>query len=214
MKVFPALASIAALVATSAHAAEDPGFYLGADGGVTRADTRIVNFDEFLGDTVGLPDESSLDDRDTTYGITAGYRFDTWLAVEASYLDLGQVKYQAEFTDVASVGATLETAGLALSALVSGDMGKFDPFARLGIFYADTEGNLSATTAAGESDSVSASNSSEEFFWGLGADYQFADHWSARIEYRNFDKVGDSSSPVTADVNTLNLGVIYTFGRQ
>jgi hypothetical protein len=91
MRAFPALVGIAVLVATSAHASEDSGFYFGADAGVTRADTRKNNFDEAL----GVPSElSTLDDRDTTYGITAGYKVDSWLAVEASYLELGQVKYQ------------------------------------------------------------------------------------------------------------------------
>jgi len=223
MKVFPALVGIAALVATPAHAEENSGFYLAADGGITRADTRKNDFDQVLVDLVnelGIPvteAQSSLDDRDTTYGITAGYRFDSWLAVEASYLDLGEVNYQVdgEVSGVgpASLGLSLDTAGLALSALVIGDMGKFDPFARIGIFYADIEGTANVS-AGGESASESLSNSSEEFFWGLGANYQFADRWSARIEYRNFDKVGDSSSPVTADVNTLNLGVVYTFGRE
>jgi hypothetical protein len=100
-----------------------PGSIFGADAGVTRADTRKNNFDEAL----GVPSElSTLDDRDTTYGITAGYKVDSWLAVEASYLELGQVKYQVteETPDgPASFGATLEPAGLALSALVIGDMG-------------------------------------------------------------------------------------------
>jgi opacity protein-like surface antigen len=201
------IVAIAALVAPPVFAAEISGFYLGADAGVTRADTRKNNFDQ----VVGVPTEvSTLDDRDTTYGITAGYRVDSWLAVEASYLDLGQVKY--ELTQEAPGGpgsATIEPSGLALSALVIGDMGNVDLFARVGVFYADTDYRLSD-----QSGSNSFSDSTEEFFWGLGGNYQFADRWSARIEYRNFDKVGDSSSPVTADVNTLTLGIVYTFNRQ
>ena len=213
MRVFRALAGIAVLVATSAHASEDSGFYFGADAGVTRADTRKNNFDQAL----GVPTElSTLDDRDTTYGVTAGYKVDSWLAVEASYLDLGDVKYQVEAETPdgpASIGVTLAPAGLALSALVIGDMGKVDLFARVGVFYADTDFNLSASVP-GLSESDSFSDSTEELFWGLGGNYQFADRWSARIEYRNFDKVGDSSSPITADVNALNLGIVYTFGRM
>jgi len=213
MRTFPALVGIAALVATSAHASEESGFYFGADAGVTRADTRKNNFDQVL----GVPSElSTLDDRDTTYGITAGFKVDSWLAVEASYLDLGQVKYQVEGETPdgpTSFGATLEPAGLALSAVVIGDMGKVDLFARVGVFYADTDVKLSASLP-GQSESDSFSDSTEEFFWGLGGNYQFADRWSARIEYRNFDKVGDSSSAVTADVNTLNLGIVYTLGRM
>ena len=72
----------------------------------------------------------------------------------------------------------------------------------------------SAYPPQGQSESISFSDSTEEFFWGLGGTYQFADRWSARLEYRTFDKVGDSNSSIEADVNTLTLGIVYNFSRQ
>ena len=223
-RLFATTAAIAALVAPPAYAADgsESGFYLGANAGVSRADTRKNDFDQAVVDAldlVGLPfsGTSSLDDRDTTYEFTVGYRVDSWLAVEAMYLDLGEVKYQAdgEITSgvPASAGVDLERAGLGLSALVIVPLDKVDLFARVGVFYADTDYTVSLS-AEGESASESLSDSTEEFFWGLGGTYQFADRWSARLEYRTFDKVGDSNSSIEADVNTLTLGIVYNFSRQ
>ena len=222
-RLFATTAAIAALVAPPAYAADvsESGFYLGANAGVSRADTRKNDFDQALVDAldlVGVPfsGTSSLDDRDTTYEFTVGYRVDSWLAVEAMYLDLGEVKYQAD-GEIARVpgsfGVDLERAGLGLSALVIVPLDNVDLFARAGVFYADTDYTVSASFE-GESESVSLSDSTEEFFWGLGGTYQFADRWSARLEYRTFDKVGDSNSSIEADVNTLTLGIVYNFSRQ
>ena len=222
-RLFATTAAIAALVAPPAYAADvsESGFYLGANAGVSRADTRKNDFDQVLVDTFdffGVPfsdGTSSLDDRDTTYEFTVGYRVDSWLAVEAMYLDLGDVKYQADGLisgSPASLGVDVERAGLGLSALVIVPLDKVDLFARAGVFYADSDFTASGSFD-GESESVSRSDSTEEFFWGLGGTYQFADRWSARLEYRTFDKVGDSSSPIVADVNTLTLGIVYSFSR-
>ena len=58
------------------------------------------------------------------------------------YLDLGEVKYQADGVidgSPASLGVDLERAGLGLSALVIVPLDKVDLFARAGVFYADTD---------------------------------------------------------------------------
>ena len=195
---------------------------MGANAGVSRADTRKNDFDQVLVETldfIGVPisdGTSSLDDRDTTYEFTVGYRVDSWLAVEAEYLDLGEVSYQAD-GEIAgsegSLGIDLERAGLGLSALVIVPLDNLDLFARAGVFYADTDYTVGASFD-GQSESVSFADSTEEFFWGLGGSYHFADRWSARLEYRTYDKVGDSNSSIEADVNTLTLGIVYNFSRQ
>ena len=159
-RLFATTAAIAALVAPPAYAADgsESGFYLGANAGVSRADTRKNDFDQAVVDAldlVGLPfsGTSSLDDRDTTYEFTVGYRVDSWLAVEAMYLDLGEVKYQAdgEITSgvPASAGVDLERAGLGLSALVIVPLDKVDLFARAGVFYADTDYTVSVSADRG-----------------------------------------------------------------
>ena len=224
MKFLATLVTVAALATVpNAFAADESGFYIGIDGGVSRSAISQGAIDQFflsIIDATGvaiISGDSSFDDQDTTFGGTIGYKVMPWLAIEASYVDLGEASYQAdvELTDGVTVipfefGLNFEASGPTLSALVILDQERYELFARGGFFFADLEATGSVS-AMGESESVSASDSTQEFFWGIGAGWHFAKRWTARLEYQEYAKVGNSSDFVEADIETLTLGVIYRF---
>ena len=86
--------------AASANAGE-PGWYMGISGGSATADLDQDLYDDIVlsaFESVGdvLSGESSLDDNDMTWSIFGGYRLNSYIAIEAAYLDLGEPGYHAE----------------------------------------------------------------------------------------------------------------------
>jgi len=98
MKKILALATFAALCAAQPALAEKTGFYVGADIGTISADIDkgaldSVVYDVLASEGLYLDGSSDVDDSDTTYGLTFGYKFMPYLAVEGQYLDLGEAEY-------------------------------------------------------------------------------------------------------------------------
>src|SRR5688500_7300693 len=123
---FAAVAALGALslaaIAPQAAAA-DNGFYLGA--GITRTDSD-VGVDDFDG-------EASFDD--SSFKIIAGFRPLEWLAVEANFIDLGDI----EFDDGAGGDVTIESQAITASALFIKEFQVIDIFARAGIAKWDSD---------------------------------------------------------------------------
>lgn len=153
------------------------------------------------------------DDEATAWGVTAGYRIGRYVAVELNYLNLGKLEASDPvFLPPFPGGGTttlkreLETKGPALSALgilpLSPD---WEVYLRAGVFFADTE----FTTSIGAS-SASHTTGSEAAAVGAGVQFNWAEHWSARIELQRFLEVGDEDTfSSTADIDLLSLGILY-----
>ncbi|HEY6645255.1 hypothetical protein [Povalibacter sp.] len=45
--------------------------------------------------------------------------------------------------------------------------------------------------------------------WGAGAQYDWGDHWSVRVDFQRFENLGEDFEPVKTDVDLLTLGVLY-----
>lgn len=50
---------------------------------------------------------------------------------------------------------------------------------------------------------------SEAALWGAGAQFDWGEHWSARLDFQRFVGVGSNRSGAEADIDLLSLGVIY-----
>lgn len=152
------------------------------------------------------------DDEATAWSVTAGYRVNRYLAIEASYVNLGTL----EATDSIFVppilgGGTLtfhrelETTGPALAAIGSLPLSdSWELYLRAGILFADSE-----LTTSINGNSNSTSFDSDATTLGAGAQFNWGGHWSARLEFeRSFDIGGDDVVD-EADVDELSLGVLY-----
>jgi OOP family OmpA-OmpF porin len=174
----------------------------------------------------GLADEgltfagtTDLDDSDVTWAVTAGWKFIPYMAVEGQYLDLGEATYTAtgDVTDVqaityaADVGMSIDSSGFALSVLGIVPIAEvWEIYARVGMYFGDTEADMSVTVDD-VTESFSDSSSEEEFFYGLGAGYTLNETWNFRIEYSVFQDIGDEDLTGEADLDRFVFAVNYMF---
>lgn len=216
-------AAAATLAAPAAALAEDSGFYVGAFVGYANVDVKQVEwneavldaFSEFPGGTVA---SSSLDKNDTGFGATVGYRIIRNVAVELSYIDLGKATGRGagtvsdgEVTVPIEISGDFESRGpaAALVGIVPFDS-RWAIDGRVGVYYGDTKVSVTATSG-GVSARASEKKSKAAFMGGVGVSYGFDEHWSARLDYLYFNKVGDKNTTGEADVSLAAAGIRYTF---
>jgi OmpA-OmpF porin, OOP family len=201
----PAFLSLS--VATAAHGA-DSGFYLGADLG--RADYPA---------NVKLTVDSStlasgnLSNHDLGWGITGGYRFNRYVAVEAGYVDLGTLS--GPLTNIAGAIAgsghfDLSVRGATQAVVGILPFGNWEGYLKLGYLYSDIRLSLSALSGAAPFNyKASVSDLSE---WaGVGLRYTLAQHWQVNVEYDRYGSVGDRGKTGTYTNSTPSVGVSYRF---
>lgn len=222
-----AIAAVA--IAPPAVAAAEPGLYIGLSGGkssfgLEQSDLDLDTRSAFISQNVSVRSgASTFDDSDTAIAFVVGYRFLRYIAVEASYLDLGSAKYQ--FTGTVSRGGLItpqstlvnmdtETKGLTVAAVGSLPISDvFDLHARLGLLAAQTE--VSANVVIGSSSGLDkeTSNSVSALF-GVGAGFHFGRHWSLSVDWARYVNVGDDNSDDYKDgfdIDALTAAASYRF---
>ena len=249
MKTRLALIAAAVAFATSATAAERPGFYIGGDVGqsnwnLSEADANDLT-DALAGTIGGLANATIVDtstdfsDTDTTYSLFVGYQILPWLAVEAAWMDLGNMNVESAGTysfttinpppaNVATGGSfdsrtEFQSSGPAVSALLMLPfMETWNVYGRLGYYMGDNEliGNydaqnvrlgtpIGAPYAAG----FEQSDDSGVFLWGAGVSYTWNQRVSLRLEYTNITDVVEIDADNASDMERFTLGVAYRFGH-
>jgi OOP family OmpA-OmpF porin len=178
-----AFAAFALTGALAAQADTQPGFYVGAGVGTTK-----VSDNSF--------DGTGIDDSDTGFKIFGGYDFNQNIAVEVSYLDLGEAS-ASDAGDSLSVGVTALTAA-AVGRLPLSDM--FALYGKLG--YASYDVKVHVNIAGFGSGSGSDSNS--DLFYGVGGALSFGGNFEGRLEYEAINVDG-------GDLNMISLGGVYRF---
>jgi hypothetical protein len=152
------------------------------------------------------------DDEGTAWSVTAGYRVNRYLAVEASYVNLGTLEATHNLVMPAFLGGgtltfqrELETAGPALTAFGMLPLSNsWQLYARAGIMFADSD-----LTTAFNGSSNSSSFDSDVTTLGAGAQYDWGGHWSARLEFQRSLDVGGDDVASEADVDGISLGFLY-----
>jgi opacity protein-like surface antigen len=222
MKKILALAALAALSTTPA-VAEDRGFYWGFDLGQYEynldqndIDTALVDGLESGGLDV-LSGSSETSEDGFTWGLTLGYQFFRFLAVEAAWVDLGSAEYKASveldddgFIYPLDTKITTDSSGATLSALgILPFASNWQVYGRAGVYFANND--LDVTVSSGD-DAASGedSDNTQEFYWGLGAGYTQA-QWTLRLEWQQYMDVGDESTTGETDIDRITLGAIYKF---
>jgi opacity protein-like surface antigen len=206
---------------TSATAQEGTsGFYVGAFGGQTTYDIAKQDMDDlflFAGDVVGLPilgGESSLEDSDTGFGVIAGFRLTPYVAIEASYMDLGAAEYRLDgLANLGSTfgvvafegGADIEVSGPAVALVGIIPVSEtIELYGKAGMFFSETD-----FTVFFDSIAESASFSSEEILYGVGMAWNLNPNWSLRLDFQRFADVGEEDELGEANIDQFSLGVLY-----
>jgi len=178
---------VALFVVASLSPAHAGGVYYGGSIGQSSADVSSTN-------VAGSGLSGSVDDSDTFWKVYGGYKIFKYLAVEATWEDLGEVSSAASFVNPllpllsGDVSATSESDGYSISTLGTYPFNdKFKVFAKLGYLFWDAK-TIVALTGFGLPDSVVSSNDDgQDLILGAGLVWDYTGPGQLRVEYEQAD---------------------------
>ena len=190
--------------------AQDPGWYLGANLGQSRARIDDPGIGKALLGSGYTP--TGIDDRTKSTGgkLFGGYRFSPYFALEGGYFNLGHFGYTAALLPAGTLDGTLKYQGLNLDAVGFLPLGgNFSLFARAGVTYGQAK---DAFTGTGSVVLLNPDPRQSAFGGkaGGGLQYDVNRHIALRAEverYRMQDAIGNRG-----DLDLASLGVLVRFG--
>jgi OOP family OmpA-OmpF porin len=165
----------------------------------------------------GMPAGGGLtgnsDDSSVAWKLFGGYQFLPWLAVEASYANLGEFTYDYFGTGTWALGGAnvkYKVSSWNLAAVGILPLGQFGLYGKLGAAF--TNAKLDFTISVpGASASASERKSKTNLLWGLGARYDFHQNWAGQLEYENYGTVGNEDNTGRVKASAVYLNVMYKF---
>lgn len=200
------------IIASPFAMAQDPGWYIGANVGQSRAkidDGRIISGLLGAGFTT-----TSMDDRkrDTGYKLFGGYQINKYFALEGGYFDLGKFGFTAATLPAGTLNGDIKLKGFNLDAVLSLPFTeKFSGFIRAGVVNAEAKDSFSGTGAVTVL-TPSPSERGTNYKFGGGLQYDFTKSVGMRLEverYRINDAVNNKG-----DIDLASVGVLFRFGRK
>lgn len=219
-----ATVAAATLCGAGSAAAAVPGFYLEGSAGMASSsmgqeeqdvlDDLLVEALEDEGLQV-LDGDSDLDKSGVGFSLALGYRFTSYVALEAAYVQLGKSTYKAE--DVITDGVEEYDLSARIPARAKGPVvslvgiwpasESFELDARVGAFFGKSTLSVKFAVDGESVPTVSDSDSKTSILYGVGASWNFTPAMSLRLSYTMFDKgLFDEF-----DVGSLSLGLMYSF---
>ncbi len=141
----------------------------------------------YVGGGFGSSDDKVLDETSSGMKVFGGYQFNKNVAAEVAFVDLGQFDAMGVPNALEQYGLAFEVVGL----VPIGQRGAF--FGKAGLFLWSVD--LFGMTV---DDGTSAT-------FGIGGEFGFSEHWSARIEWERFDDISGG------DVDLISGSVVYRF---
>lgn len=146
----------------------------------------------------------TCDKTDTAFRLYGGYQFTPNLALEAAYYDQGKARVTGSDPELGSVGGDFKGQGIGLWGLLVAPMDAVSFYAKLGVVSSRIKLDASSSVLG----SASASERHTRGALGLGASYEFAPKWVARLDYERF-RARFMDEKVSVDLVTL--GAHYRF---
>lgn len=170
-----------ALLAPASALAQDAGFYLGGAFGQAKLKEWCR-----VGPTDVL---SACEDTDTGWKLFGGYRFNRYVAIEATYVNWGETS-----GTVNGISVSAEQTSMGIAAVGSLELGpQFSVFGKAGFLM--TEQDIKRPSGNVKGDET-------EFHYGLGVRFRFTPNWAARGEWERTEKL---------KVEMLSIGAEYRF---
>jgi OOP family OmpA-OmpF porin len=191
-----AIAAFAGAAALSQAAlAQERGFYLGGSLGQ-------ATLTEWC-DTTAAPPGFTLpacDDSDTAWKFFGGYRVNRYFAIEASYVNWGEVSGVVRSPTGQTLNISAEQWSTGVAVVGTLPLGpQFSVFAKAG--FLKTEQEIRRSTATSSS---TVEGDEDEFHYGLGATFRFTRNWAARVEWESTEKQ-------KLEAQMFSLGVEFRF---
>ena len=208
-----AAAALAAMLAGGPAAAQGQGWYIGGGPGQAKADFVRGDFSPYLETGAYTADDSDFAPR--LYG---GFRLTHGLAVEFGLASLG--RYRHRF-DAPSGVAIYNYDASALSVAIAGNLplaGGLSLNGRAGMAF--TAATLRLRVDNGTARIPFCDNSwwyndctatNTNFYYGLGAQFNFSPRWGMRVDYDNYGEVGQEFETGRADITAWSFSVLYNF---
>ena len=126
--------------------AHDASWYIGANLGKAEANIDDADITTQLQSTGATSVAISEDDKDTAFKVFGGYQYSKHMAVEADYFDLGEFGYTATTVPAGTLTGQAKINGVSLDLVGMRPLSeKFSVFGRIGLNYAQIEGNFTNT---------------------------------------------------------------------
>ena len=227
------VASIVAIAANSAIAG--PGnWYIGAGAGMSSYKDWLSQEDitafknDFRTNDLGFvnfdgSESAESEDKASAFKLFGGYSFNEYIAVELSYIDMGEVDANSSssgtFFDSADnpvdgdlfATARASVDAFTLDANLSYPVASFAAlFVKAGVYSADAELESSAGgSITTESINESRTDSSTGLHFGIGANFWVTDAIGLRAEWERLDNVEADGGE--SDVDLVSAALIYSF---
>ena len=146
----------------------------------------------------------TCDKTGNAFRLYGGYQFTPHLALEAAYYDQGKARVTASDSELGSVGGDFKGQGIGLWGVLIAPMEAASVYAKLGVVSSRIKLDASSSVLG----SASASERHTRGALGLGASYEFAPKWVARLDYERF-RARFMDEKVSVDLVTL--GAHYRF---
>ena len=146
-------------------------------------------------------DITDCDKSGTGWRVYGGYRMSRNVAVELGYSDFGRFN-----SNNGTTTRRLEAGAGDAAVLLIYPANQLSVFAKLGAYYANSK---QQRDTAGVTTSATEKNGG--LTYGLGAQYDFMQNLGVRVEWQFYDKVGDTATGGTINVNSFMLTGIYRF---
>jgi OmpA-OmpF porin, OOP family len=176
MAVFGAI--ILALALPAAAQSRMSSVYIGADIG----QAKYRNGCQFS--------PTSCDDKDTSWGLFAGYRFHPNFAAEFAYHDLGTISAPGASID----GNALELVAVGMLPVSN----QFSAYGKLGGYRGELKG-------------LGINETNTDVTYGLGVQWDFTRNVGLRGEWQRYPKMGGGAFNGTTDVDVLRVGALWRF---
>ncbi|MDY6982725.1 MAG: OmpA family protein [Pseudomonadota bacterium] len=203
------LATCASTQGFAQEQTQETGWYVGGSFGQTETEFRDARMVSALNGLSFTTNSLNLDDEDTGWKVLGGYSFNKWLALEGSYVDLGEFSALANLTPASQQFGEASMSGMGLDLVGTLPLtARFAAFARAGLANMKVEQEFNPTRG------TYFTNSSDRDYhekYGLGLEYRLTDNFALRTEYERYTI--DDNRITDNHVDMMSIGVVFRFGR-
>ncbi|MDX1482549.1 MAG: outer membrane beta-barrel protein, partial [Woeseiaceae bacterium] len=195
---------------------QDTGFYAGIAVGSAAGDVSASQFSRDLSAAGYDVSDVSLDDSASGWKLTLGYMLNSYLGLQVSYVDLGDLR--SELTASVSpddVDDLLRTAAGLLPGRGEGILAdlllqyplseRVAVYATLGVFFAEPE--TEQVVISGGSGSASRADEDNDFAGSIGLSFAATRRLAIKVGYERYDIDGSATDFPAA-------GLVYRFGGR